>query len=226
MMSMDDGIFQARKVDLSLSIVKKEQTIRIMTAKTDMPFVKTAVYELMTELHESFKKLKESTDPQISKRDLLDKEEPSYGDLLSKIFPDCVSMALQGKTKEEIITELVDILAKKGRLLNRNKALKDILEREKSMSTGMQHGIALPHAKTDAVHSLVVAVGIKKEGVDFESLDGEKSRLFVLVVSPRKTDGSHVKFLTAIGTILKDAKRREEIINAASPEEVVRLLRG
>jgi fructose-specific phosphotransferase system IIA component len=158
------------------------------------------------------------------KRELLDQNGRTSGDILSLINPGCVSPALKGTTKEEIITELVDILAAQGRLRDRNEVLRDVLQREKSMSTGMQHGIALPHAKTDGIDDIAVAVGIKREGIDFESMDGEKSRLFILVVSPRKTSGPHIQFLAAIGTVLKDDTIREEVINAGDKDQVVRLL--
>ena len=72
------------------------------------------------------------------------------------------------------------------------------------MSTGMQHGIALPHGKSDGIDSMSVAVGARKAGVDFDSLDHEPSRLFILIASPKKESGPHVQFLAAISSILKD----------------------
>jgi mannitol/fructose-specific phosphotransferase system IIA component (Ntr-type) len=224
MMNIDEGLSQARKDDISLSITEAESTVTIVTAKSDMPFVKTAIYEVIVGLHDTIQKLKESSDPQTLKKDLLNMDGRTSGDLLSLIVPECTSIDLKGETKEEIITELVDVLAYRGKLLDRNLALKDVLERENTMSTGMQNGIALPHAKSDGAGDLAVAVGIKKEGVDFESIDGERSRLFILVVSPRKVSGPHVQFLAAIGTVLKDDATREEVINAGSPEVVAKLL--
>jgi PTS system fructose-specific IIC component len=134
-------------------------------------------------------------------------------------------MALQGETKREIITELVDILAVKGKLLDRAQVLADVFEREESMSTGMEFGIALPHGKTDGVADTAIAVGIKKSGVNFESMDGEPSRLFILIVSPKKLSSLHVQFLAAVGAILGEEALREAVINAKTPEEAVDLLR-
>ena len=226
MMNIDDGLSQARKDDIVLSISEEEGSVTIETARADMPFVKTAIYEVIVGLHDSIQKLKDSSDPQTMKKDLLDKDGRTSSDLLSAICPECCSVSLKGETKEEIITELVDILAGRGRLLDREMVLRDVFEREKTMSTGMEHGIALPHAKTDGIDDLTVAVGIKKEGVDFGSLDGEKSRLFILVVSPRKSSGPHVQFLAAIGTVLNDDVIRNKVIDAASSEEAVRLLQN
>jgi fructose-specific phosphotransferase system IIA component len=224
MMNIDEGLSQARKDDIALSIIEEENSVTIETAKVDMPFVKNAVYEVILRLNEAIRKLKDSADPQAMKKDLMDKDARTSGDILSIINAGCISLALKGETKEEIITELVDILAAQGRLLDREEALKDVLLREQTMSTGMQHGIALPHAKTDGIADIAVAVGIKREGIDFESMDGEKSRLFILVVSPRKTSGPHIQFLSAIGAVLKDDALREEVVNASDKEGLVKLL--
>jgi len=88
----------------------------------------------------------------------------------------------------------------------------------------MQYGIALPHAKTDGVNDICVAVGIKREGVDFESIDGEKSRLFIMVVSPKKVSGPHIQFLASIAGVLKDPLVRDAVLAADSPEEAAVLL--
>jgi Kef-type K+ transport system membrane component KefB/mannitol/fructose-specific phosphotransferase system IIA component (Ntr-type) len=224
MMNIDDGLSQARKDDISLSITEEESRVTIETARTDMPFVKTAVYEVIVGLNDSIQKLKDSSDPQQMKKELLDKDGRTSADLLSLITPQCVSIDLKGETKEAIIEEMVQILSIQNRLLNKELVLRDVLDREKIMSTGMQHGIALPHAKTDGVNDLAVAVGIKKEGIDFDSADGEKSQVFILLLSPKKTSGPHIQFLAAIGTVLKDDAVRKALIEAHSKEKVVMLL--
>jgi Kef-type K+ transport system membrane component KefB/mannitol/fructose-specific phosphotransferase system IIA component (Ntr-type) len=225
MMSIDDGLSQARKDDIALSITEEESTVTIETSKTDMPFVKNAVYEVMLRLSDTIQKLKASSDPASMKKDLLDKDARTSKDLLSLIEPESLTLHLLGETKEQIITELVDLLALRGRLLDRNQVLSDVLERERAMSTGMEHGIALPHAKTDGIADIAVAVGIQKEGIDFDSMDGQVSRLFILVVSPKKTSGPHVQFLAAIGAVLQDEALREKVINASGAEEAAALLR-
>jgi mannitol/fructose-specific phosphotransferase system IIA component (Ntr-type) len=146
-------------------------------------------------------------------------------ELLNLVTGECTVTDLRGNTKDELLTEMVDILAVHGKLEDRDLVLHDIFEREKSMSTGMQHGIALPHAKTEGVKGICVAVGIKKTGIEFDSMDGERSRLFIMVVSPKKISGPHIQFLAAIGTVLKDDATREQVISAASRELVVNLLR-
>jgi mannitol/fructose-specific phosphotransferase system IIA component (Ntr-type) len=224
-MNFDKGLCKARKDDVSLYIREKENIITIETAKTDMHFAKTVVYEVIVELYEAIQKLKEYSDPSVMKQDLLeDSNGRTSKDLLSYIRPECISVNLKSETKEEVLTELVDILAANGKLLYRDLVLFDVVQREQTMSTGMERGIALPHAKSDGVEDLEVAIGIKKEGIEFGSLDGEKSRLFILMVSPVKNSGPHIQFLAAIGAKLRENSLYEEIINAAVPEDVIELL--
>ncbi|MDR0602497.1 MAG: cation:proton antiporter [Treponema sp.] len=225
MMNMNKGICHARKDDIALSIAETGNILTIEAAGEDLPFVKTAVYEVILSLNESIEKLKESSDPARLKRELAGMEGRARDDALSLINEDAVITDLAGNTKEEIIAELVDLLDRGGKLGDRNMVLEDVMRREKTMSTGMEHGIALPHAKTDGVNDIAVAVGIKKTGVDFDALDGEKSRLFVLTVSPKKTSGPHVQFLAAVAALLKDEETREEMMGASSRDEVMFLLR-
>jgi len=199
--------------------------VTIKTSKADMPLVKHEMYEVVLKLSDALQKLKTSSHTTEMKKELLDSDARVSKDILSLIEPESFIMALKGETKEDIITELVDCLAAKGKLLSRDKVLADVFEREGSMSTGMKHGIALPHCKTDGIDTIAVAVGIKKAGIDFASVDGVPSRLFFLVVSPKKTSGPHIQFLAAIGTVLRDGILREAVINATSSQEAVDLLR-
>jgi Kef-type K+ transport system membrane component KefB/mannitol/fructose-specific phosphotransferase system IIA component (Ntr-type) len=224
-MSIDEGLSQARKDDIALSIARPGNVLSIETARADMPFVKTAVYESILRLSETIQKLKDGADPASMRKDLMGGEGRTAQELLDLITGECTVMELRGSTKDEVLAELVDVLAAHGKLEDRDLVLRDVFEREKSMSTGMQHGIALPHAKTDGVRDICVAVGIKKEGVEFESLDGEKSRLFIMVISPRKVSGPHVQFLAAIGAVLNDDAVRERVIGCGSRDLAVRLLR-
>jgi Kef-type K+ transport system membrane component KefB/mannitol/fructose-specific phosphotransferase system IIA component (Ntr-type) len=224
-MHVEEGLSQARKDDISLTIREHQRIITIEVAETDTHFVKTAVYEVIVELHESIRKLIESSDPQAMKKDLLDSNGCADEDLLSFINLECISFNLKGQTKEQIITEMVDLLAAQGRLPDRDMVLADVFERERTMETGMEHGVALPHAKTDGVNCLEVALGIKKEGIDFGAIDGEKSRLFILIVSPKNATGPHISFLAGMSALLIDEDFCEELINAASPDHVLELLR-
>jgi PTS system nitrogen regulatory IIA component len=135
-----------------------------------------------------------------------------------------ITVSLQGRNKEEVLSSLMDILMAGGKVHNREVAMNAILEREKKMSTGIQNGVAIPHGKTDAVEELVACLGIKKEGVDFDALDGEKSRIFIMTLSPVNKAGPHVQFLAEISQLLTDSAKREKLLAARSSEEVLDIL--
>lgn len=140
------------------------------------------------------------------------------------ISPACVSVALKSDTKEGIIKELIDLLMAAGKIRDleaRDEALKAVLDREIKMSTGMQNGIAIPHGKTDTVETLIAAIGLKKEGVDFQALDGKPSRIFIMTLSPDTRTGPHIQFLAEISRQLSDAGIREKVLKAESSEQVL-----
>lgn len=135
-----------------------------------------------------------------------------------------IIFGLKGSTKEEIIEEMVDLLVVRGRIKDRDAALKAVLEREQKMSTGMQHGIAIPHGKTDSVDKLVTAFGLKKEGVDFGSMDGKPSTIFIMTISSVSRTGPHIQFLSEISQVLNDPEKRDRILNSQNASEVLDVL--
>ena len=138
----------------------------------------------------------------------------------------CISLHLKSDTKQGIISEMLDILVATGNVKNREEALEALLERERKMSTGMQHGVAIPHAKTNTVDGLVAAVAIKKEGIDFESLDKELSNIFVMTLSPLNRTGPHIQFLSEISQLLNKPELRRRILEAETVEQVLAVISG
>ena len=139
------------------------------------------------------------------------------------ITENLISADLSGKTKFQLIEELLDLLHYGGKVQDRDLALKDVLAREGYLSTGLENGLAIPHAKTDGVSELVMAFGLKKDGVEFESLDNKPAHLIFLVLSPRDTSGPHIRALATITKNLKDAKRRKSLLKAQSAGEIKKM---
>ncbi len=134
---------------------------------------------------------------------------------------DAIEMNLKGTTKQEIIEELLDILIKTGEVSDRENTLQQLLARERKMSTGIQFGVAIPHAKTRSVHELIACVGIKREGIDFAALDGEPSSIFIMTLSPIDRVGPHVQFLAEISRVVKERDARARILASKTAEEVL-----
>ncbi len=137
---------------------------------------------------------------------------------------DLVTTELPGRTKNEVIEALMDLICRSGRINDREQALRDVLDHEAGMSTGMENGIAIPHAKTDAVDELVACVGVTKRRIDFENLDRKPSQIFIMTLSPRSGTGPHVQFLAEISRLLTDAKTRKAIVKAKTDEDLLQIL--
>ncbi|MCL2374002.1 MAG: PTS sugar transporter subunit IIA [Treponema sp.] len=137
---------------------------------------------------------------------------------------DVISLSLKGTTKEEIINELLDMLVAAKKIDDREAAYAAVMERERKMSTGMKHGIAIPHGKSQTIHDLAACIGISDVPVDFDSLDHEPCRIFIMTLSPVDKTGPHLQFLAEISLLFKSPEKRKEILNAASAQEVLKIL--
>ena len=131
---------------------------------------------------------------------------------------------LKSTTKTEAIEEMVDFLADQGKISDRGTALRAILEREGKMSTGMQNGIAIPHGKTIGAGELITAIGLKPEGIDFDSMDDKPATIFVMTLSPINRVGPHIQFLAEISKLLCQESLRADLLAAPSPEAALAIL--
>ncbi|UTC62420.1 PTS sugar transporter subunit IIA [Treponema sp. OMZ 792] len=150
--------------------------------------------------------------------------KPDSVDLKDVITPETINLHLKGTTKEAIIDELLDTLVKAGKVKDKVATKACVMDRERKMSTGMKHGIAIPHGKTDSVSDLVACIGIADNPVDFDSLDQEPARIFIMTLSPLDKTGPHLQFLAQISLLFKSAEKREELLRAASEQAVIKLL--
>lgn len=136
-----------------------------------------------------------------------------------------VKIGLTGKTKSEIIKEMVGIIIAANPNLEEEELLKAVFEREKQMSTGMNNGIAIPHGKTDAVKNLHVAIAVSKYPVEFESLDKKPARIFIMTISPKSQTGPHLQFLAEISRLLEKKEQRDKIFAVNSETELLQVFR-
>ena len=144
--------------------------------------------------------------------------------LKTVLSADTVSLDLKGTTKDEIINELLDILVAAKKITNREAAFSAVMDREQKMSTGMKHGIAIPHGKSSTIEDLVACIGVSEKPVDFDSLDNEPCRIFIMTLSPVEKTGPHLQFLAEISLLFKSAEKRTDILNAESPEAIIKIL--
>lgn len=142
-------------------------------------------------------------------------------EMLSK---ELINLNLSATTKEEAINELVDLLFSAGKISDKDIFKKGILERESHSSTGLEEGIAIPHAKNSAVISPSIAFGRLEKGIDYNSLDGEPTTLIFMIAAPENATNSHIDTLSKLTTTLLDDEVREKLLTCSSSKEVLTLL--
>jgi mannitol/fructose-specific phosphotransferase system IIA component (Ntr-type) len=137
--------------------------------------------------------------------------------LTELLTPDRIRVPLAAADKAGVLRELTQLLAKRAGT-EAGPILSAVLEREQVLSTGIGHGIAIPHAKSPLVRDLAMVCGSSPVGVPFEALDGDPVRLFFLLVGPESAAGLHVKALSRVARLVRRESVREALLAAQTPE--------
>jgi mannitol/fructose-specific phosphotransferase system IIA component (Ntr-type) len=143
--------------------------------------------------------------------------------LLSELIQeDLIQIGMEAADKWEAIEALVDrlIATHEIRLTDRGEVLAAVTARERSLSTGLEQGLAVPHGAVECVNDIIACLGVSPAGVPFASLDGMPAHLIVLLVIPKGSFQRHVRTLAAIARLASNPELRRRIIEAGSPREV------
>jgi mannitol/fructose-specific phosphotransferase system IIA component (Ntr-type) len=132
---------------------------------------------------------------------------------------------LASKDKFKAIEELALVFKGSDVCDDVEHLIRALKEREEIMSTGIGFGIAIPHAKISSVREMAFAIGISKEGIEFNSIDGELIHLIILVAAGERQHKEYLRLLSNIMAIIKKDNVKESIINSADSEEVLRILK-
>jgi fructose-specific phosphotransferase system IIA component len=145
--------------------------------------------------------------------------------LLAQIIqPSCVKVPLEANDKTSAINELINLLDAERLLLNKDEALQSVLAREQTRSTGIGSGVAIPHGKCKAVKELVMAAGIARQPIDFNSVDGKPVSIILLLLSPVDQTGPHIQALAKISRMMLDESFRNKLISATSAQAVCEMV--
>jgi len=137
---------------------------------------------------------------------------------------DLISFELSAQTKDEAIKELVDLASKSKLIKDAGQLLKDIVEREKLVTTGVGYGVAFPHAKSRAIRGIIIAFGRSKKGIDFDSMDKKPVHIFFLIAAPEDAIGAHLNVMARLSYLMKSEKNRERLLKIKSPKELLEVL--
>lgn len=224
--SQRDQIYQINKDEIAIVINVKDTDIIFECDEREIPLVNLVMMEMLAEFEKTIAELRKPIDTSaIAQQMQMVVPEATPGiNLVNYLSPELLIPHLKAKDKMGAIEELLRLLEQHGKLQDYEAARQVVLEREKLLSTGLQYGIAIPHGKTNAVRDLVCAIGLKHEGLDFKSLDGEPTRIVVLSLAPREATTPHLQFLSTIGQILSE-KGRNRLLECHTARQMYRTLK-
>jgi len=146
--------------------------------------------------------------------------------LLDIITPECVKAPLDATDKRGAIDELVDLLATHDRISQADVLKEAVWTREQTRTTGIGHGLAIPHGKSEGLNEIVMAIGKPSQPMDFEAIDGQPVRLIVLLASPPDKNSDHIQALARVSRLMTLEDFREKVYEAESGEEIWELLKA
>jgi len=138
----------------------------------------------------------------------------------SLLKPEQIKLQLQSKNRAEAINEVAQLLAPNPNVLNYQGFYDELLARERLESTCLGNEIAFPHARTDHLKGMVMAVGRSVDGILFEN-SGETIRLIFVIGTPKRMATDYLSVVGGLARMLKEASLREELMNVAKPEDFI-----
>jgi PTS system nitrogen regulatory IIA component len=135
-----------------------------------------------------------------------------------------IELNLKERDKKKVLAELVDFIGTSSKIKDKKDILATLIKREKLGSTGIGNGVAIPHARSSKVTDFVLAFGRLPEGIDFGALDGEKTYIFFILVSPEDNVGGHLKILAEISRVVKDKFIVDRLKAAVDKKEILKVI--
>jgi mannitol/fructose-specific phosphotransferase system IIA component (Ntr-type) len=140
--------------------------------------------------------------------------------------PAAIDLHLRSRTRDQVLTDLVGRLAENGRVAQPQALLEALLERERLGSTGIGHGVAVPHCRMADVPAPLIALGRTDHEVDVDAIDGQPARLFFMLIAPEGAAAVQVQLLARIARLMRDAEARHRLMVAETVEQALGVILG
>lgn len=134
-----------------------------------------------------------------------------------------VKFNLIANNKDEVISELIDVLIEDGKVVDKDKFKEAVFKREEEFSTGIGMGIAIPHGKSSAVKEASIVFGRSDKGIEYESMDEEPAYLFFLIAVPEESSDIHLRALSEISRKLMHENTRKQLFEVNSFEDFIKV---
>jgi mannitol/fructose-specific phosphotransferase system IIA component (Ntr-type) len=232
LLDADMEIYAIRKDDTSFSVRRDREVISFDCRALDKDFINMALYVVLGHLERTIQAMRAP----IDKQSIIDNVSASVGQtqqaggvrdarLKAFIKPSVLIPDMKSTSVSDAVSDLLDVIVKTGELKDKAHAIDALLAHESTATTGIGNGVAIPHARTDAVERLVCAIGVHRTGIDFGSPDGEPARVIVLTLSPEKGSAPHLQFLSAISQALSP-NAKTALLESRTPEDMYLALVG
>ena len=197
-------------------------------AEHELPLVNTVLRELSSEVEQDLRELQRPLNDILLSKDIQHGQAEITtagvaGILRNRFTIETLKPRLLATTKQGAISELVSLLYENGLVMDREQAISDVFEREHSLSTGLEYGLAMPHARTDAVTRLTCAVGLKQEGLDFDAADHRPTRIVVLILAPTHAATPQLQLIAQLCRLL-DEQGRAALLASETAEDMFNFL--
>ncbi len=219
-------LYSIRKEETFITMHFTPEKITFDCRRRDVAFIHTLFYEVLADLEHTMRQLQSLTDREKIGKKIFSgpiSAEPTIrgrekARMAGMFDPRAVSVDLKGQTKDEVLEEMIDLLVESNQLpaLKAGGAVQALLDREKDISTGMQEGVAFPHARTDLVDRMVSSIGVSRNGVEFGSLDGKPAQIFITTLIPVSAPEPYLKFMAILSGFLVEEENREKILSCSS----------
>lgn len=150
----------------------------------------------------------------------------SASKLSNLLAPSRIRLELKARKKEEALEELLDLLESEGKIPDRQAVLDALLERERLAPTGIGSGVAIPHVFVEGLSETLIAFGMKRKGIGFNSIDRKPARLIFLILGPENQAAGHLQLLSRMARYLRIQEFRSALLSAKNPQEVLRAVEG
>ena len=142
------------------------------------------------------------------------------------LTPALIKLDLASLDKDELFEEMVQIFVANGQVSDRAAAVRILQEREAKMSTGVGNGIGIPHGKLPEAKQSLLALGISRQGIDYDALDGEPVHIVLVIFAQPDNPGQHIELLAEISRLFGIPGFSDRILAAATPQEVLDIIRS
>lgn len=227
---LEHKTYQMCKDDVAFSMIATDENLEFTAPPKEAFFIKTAVNETLLDIMHSIEFIKDMNKPEVIRESMADAvrsalpaSAPQRNDnpFVNAIRLDCIRLNLTATdTKANAIRELVNILGDAGVIPDRDTLFDAVMKREQQVTTGLQDGIAVPHARIDGIDEVHAAIGIIPDGMDFEALDGNPTKLIVLLASPAHHSATHLQCLATLGSMALTPGFMEAILAAKNFKDV------